>query len=184
MSQQSCNIERIGNRVVLRYNGVGVALLWQAAVEVYHAVKRLSEFSRAYAQHKDHAQVRTDSEPIDKQLTLHRTGLEFIFELQGRVWIQCPWTAAAEIAKGLYAKAKEVEEIEQHEQITEDAAILLRSGIGIGITDHPQIQKDAWKLAEDIRFPGCIEPTEFVGKPSIIQHDPTPQQLAAQAAGA
>ncbi len=180
MSQMNCSIEKIGNRAVLRCQGLGMALLWQAADDFYHAVKRLAKFSQDYSQHKDHARVVSEHEVIDKQLTIHRTGLEFTFEISGRIWFQCPWEIAVQISKAIYAKAREIEEEEKHAQVIEDAAILLRSGLQIGITDNRKIRKEAWKAAEDIKFPGCIEPGEFVGKPTITQSPPAVEQPVLQ----
>jgi hypothetical protein len=165
-------IETHGQYVVLKHEGRGIGLPWAAGIELYLAVKRLAAFSEAYAQHKDHAQVKNDFEQVDQHLAIHRMGLEFTFELDGQIWFQCPWQIARQIALGVYRKAREIEEIEKHAQLTEDAAILGRTGLGIGLALHPQIRKDAFKLAEDIRFPGCIEPESIVPPPALFQFPP------------
>lgn len=169
---QACDISRVGKHVVLKHNGLCAGLSWAAAVELFQIVKRLSAFSAAYAQHKDHAQVRNDFETVRPGLTIHRTGLQFTFELQGQIWFACPWSAARQIAKAALVKAREIEEIEKAEQVITDEAILLRTGLPVGLSYNPAINREAWKAAEDVKFPGAVIPQAIFYPPTIVQHPP------------
>lgn len=93
----------------------------------------------------------------------------------GRLVFSVPWDAALKIAAGLYAKAKQAEEIAKAEQIIADQAILTRAGFGIGLTNNRYMQKQALNEAawnSDLRryIPASIKTKERLGTPSIINH--------------
>lgn len=170
---QACTISIAGNTAVLKHNGLCAGFPWSACEAVYKAVKRLHRLSAKYAKTKDHTLAAVaEREVINKQLTIHRQGLEFTFELQGRIWFQCPYTTARQIAKALLAKGRELEEQAKALQIIADEAILLRTGLPIGLSYNPQINRAAWKAAEDVHFPGAKIPEAIFYPPTIIQHPP------------
>ena len=92
-----------------------------------------------------------------------------------------PWKAALEVAKAIRATAKKVEEIVKVEQISGDQALLIRLGIPLGLTDNPDIKKEAFNKSQ--YDPGLrryitgaraigIQSGEVVGTPKFIQHEP------------
>jgi hypothetical protein len=170
---QELTIKTVEKTVVMCHGGICVGMPWEAGIEFFEAITRLAKFSREYAQHKQHELIKTDKEVVCRgEMTIFRTGLEFLFLLDGHEWIRCPWTAAVQIAANVKDQAGKLEEIFNHERVTEDAAILLRTGLPIGLTNNPKILKQAWKDAEEISFPGMVEPTEIIHAPSITMSPP------------
>jgi hypothetical protein len=168
------NIRTVQNHVVISCNGIGVGIPWEGGLEFSSAINRLAKFSRKYAKHKRHELVKPEHEKVCRgEITIFRTGLEFVFVLRGKEWIRCPWQAALEIAKTVNNQAAALEEIANHSRVIEDSALLLRTGLPIGITGNRKILKEAWKAAEDVEFPGMVEP-KFVCFTPNIQMSPPP----------
>lgn len=89
---------------------------------------------------------------------------------------------AMNLSRFLRKHAALAKEYEIPEQIIEDQAILMRKGAPIGLSDNPDIQKEArkeasWsrKLRRFIPFAkfGAIQSRERFGIPTIIKKPPT-----------
>jgi len=170
---QELNVQTIQNNVVLSHNGLSVGMPWDVAVEFAKAVIQLARFSQAYAKHKQHELVKVDKETVcHDEIEIFRTGLEFVFVLRGREWIRCPWTAALKIAMAVKEQGCKLEEVALHERSIEDSAMLMRTGLPVGLTHNKKIIKEAWKAAEDVEFPGMIEPTFVCYPPTILMSPP------------
>jgi len=90
-----------------------------------------------------------------------------------------PWQAALEVAKAMTTVARKVEEVVKVDQIVSDEAFLNRLGFPIGLTNNPDIKKEAFQKAQydpQLRkyMPNAvgIPSSEAVGTPSLIQHKP------------
>jgi len=172
------NIQTVQGNVVITHNGLSVGMPWDVGVEFVDAVDRLAAFSQEYAVHKQHDLVKADRELVCRnEIEIYRTGLEFLFVLRGQEWIRCPWTAAMKIASVVRTQVAALQELAHAEQVVEDAAILMRSGIPVGLTHNPKIIKEAWKAAEDVQYPGMIEPQFVCYPPSIILSPPPGDQV-------
>ena len=111
-------------------------------------------------------------------LTVHQEGERVQLIANGQLVADMPWDAALALAHALRIKAKEAEETIKAEAIAIDQAILLRLGVPIGLTDHPDIRAEARKEAawnSDLRryIPpgragGLASQAEF-GRPTIIK---------------
>jgi hypothetical protein len=83
-----------------------------------------------------------------------------------------PWRAADVVAKALLSVSRLAEEWDDAERLAIDSAILLRAGVGFGLTDHPRIAGEARKEAVSNRqlrryMPGGVKSREQFGKPSV-----------------
>lgn len=101
-----------------------------------------------------------------------RDGTMVILRIGGRD-IVLPWRAADEIARALTAKAREAEEQEKAPSIARDAAILLRAGVPIGLSNDSKIRDEAGKIAawdSDLRryMPGGVKSQEMLGRPAVL----------------
>lgn len=78
-----------------------------------------------------------------------RVGIEGtkVFLLIGGKRYDFPYEAALEISRALRIQAKKVEEIVNAEKLIADSAILKRVGANIGLTNNPDIHKEAEKEA-------------------------------------
>jgi hypothetical protein len=105
-----------------------------------------------------------------------------IFLVSGTgVTVALPWSAALEVAKEMTAQARKIEEVVKANQIIADQALLIRTGIPLGLSDNPDIKKEALKQAQwdpklrkyitGSRVRG-IPSGEVMGTPGVIQHKP------------
>lgn len=114
-------------------------------------------------------------------LTIRREG-EKVLLLSGGVLIaEMPWQSADELARALTAKARQAEEQQKAESIAYDAAILMRAGVPMGLSNRRDIIKEAMKEAAwntNLRryMPGGIKSKEVFGTPTVIRHDPKPKR--------
>lgn len=103
---------------------------------------------------------------------LQQNGTKVDLVIDGAIVATLPWQKANELARGLLAQAKRAEEWECAERIASDQALLLRSGVPIGLTEHPAIQAEAAKRAawdRDLRryLPGGVKAQSIVGIPAV-----------------
>jgi hypothetical protein len=169
MSQLAFQVRRAGDRVVLLYNGIGLAMHYSRAEALYFLIKRLSRAAAEYDRTGDPSKVRTDSESLDARLTVHRTGLLFTFELDGKLWIECPYQIARSLATLVYQKGKEIEEEVQYVKTAEGQAVLLQAGAPFALTGNQKIIQEAAKL---IPGAGNIPSTSVVGRPTVTTYLP------------
>src|ERR1044071_6147447 len=98
-----------------------------------------------------------------------RDGPAILLLVNGKLVLEMPnWKAADAIANGIKAKAREAEEMSKVENIARDDAILLRSGIPLGLAHNPIVREESEKMAawdSDLRryIPGGIKSDEHVG---------------------
>jgi len=90
-----------------------------------------------------------------------------------------PWNAALEVAKEMKAKALKIGETAHADKLINDQALLIRLSVPLGLTDNPDIKKEALKEAQwnsELRryIPSVkgIPSGEVMGAPKIIQHPP------------
>lgn len=89
-----------------------------------------------------------------------------------------PYEAALEIAKALRGVAKEAEEEAKAQGIIMDQALLLRTGVPVGLTSRRDMLKEAvreaqWNPVLRKALPGGIRSQEVFGRPVVTQHPPT-----------
>jgi len=110
-------------------------------------------------------------------MTVHREGTRVQLIVNGTLALDVPWEAADEIAKALHVQARRAEEEAKAEQIIYDQAILTRLGVPVGLTDRPDMQREACKEAawnSDLRRyvrptrAKGIETQEVFGTPTVI----------------
>jgi hypothetical protein len=171
-AQIECRIHRVNNAVLLRINGQAVGMSWDVALELAAAIRRVNEVCRAFAVGGD-LTATTDAKEVVNDITIKSAGPALVFELQGRQWFACNYRQAPAIADGVTGIARLIEEEARHEQLTADEAILLRTGLPIGLAYNPRIKRDALKRAEDVKFPGMVEPKAVFYPPALIQHAPS-----------
>lgn len=103
---------------------------------------------------------------------IKQDGLDVVIVHKERA-IVMPYQAALEVAKAIIFKAKKCEEIALALKIAKDEAILIRAGIPIGLTNHPDIKKEAMQMAQHDsklrRFMPLkgVQTGEHVGTPSL-----------------
>ncbi len=104
-------------------------------------------------------------------------GTTVLFEVDGRRVFEADWKDALAIADAIRAQAKRAEELAHAEGIIADQALIIRKGLPFGLTNRPDMLKEAVKEAawnRDLRraLPGGIKSAVVVGTPAIIQHPP------------
>ena len=109
--------------------------------------------------------------------TVHQEGQHVQLILDGRLVLETNWQSALEIANAIRGVAKRAEEYALHAQIAYDQAILLRSGVPLGLTNNPNIQAEAVGLALYDRalrayMPGGVKSEAVVGTPTVTQTAP------------
>jgi len=93
---------------------------------------------------------------------------------EGTSWLICNIDTAG---KAIIHQAHKAEEIAKAEKVIGDGAFLIRSGAPFGISDNPDILKEATKEAQyndELRkmMPSGVKSTTIFGAPTIIQHKP------------
>lgn len=120
-----------------------------------------------------------ERETVDTDLRVLREQDSTIIEHRRQVFLQI--LAVDEVPRAAFcdaiaSQARQLEEEEKHEAIAQDAAILFRAGAPFGLTDNPEIQREAVTEAAwgKLRryMPKGIESQEVVGVPSLVQHSP------------
>jgi hypothetical protein len=114
--------------------------------------------------------------PKIREARFHQEGTRVVMLIDGRAVLDVDWQTADGIARALMAKARDAEEVAKHEQLSTDAAILLRSGAPFGFTSHPAIRaiaatKAAWDSALRRYLPGGVKGRTMFGRPGVIQSD-------------
>lgn len=104
--------------------------------------------------------------------TVHQEGRHVQLINNGKLVLETDWQGAMEIAKAIYTIAKRAEEYAKHAEIAYDNAILLRSGVPLGLTNHPDIQAESLSLALYDRglrayMPGGVQSSHIVGTPTV-----------------
>lgn len=171
-AQIECSIRRVAAGVLLQINGQGVAMSWDKALEFAQAVRRIGDACKAYALVGDLTKTTTDRETVGADVVIQASGPALVFELQGRNWFACNYRQAPAIANGVTGIARQIEAEVMHEQLAADEAIILRTGLPLSLTYDRRIKREALKLAEDVKFPGMVEPSAVFYPPALIQHAP------------
>lgn len=71
-----------------------------------------------------------------------------LFITDNGTFLEMPWEKALQVARALYMKARLAEEYEKHEEVILDQALLLRSGIKLGLSGTKEILREAVKEAQ------------------------------------
>ncbi len=105
------------------------------------------------------------------RVQIRQEGPEVLLVIDGRA-LKMPWNVALDVSKALAIKARKAEEIAKAEGIIFDQALLIRTGAPLGLTDNPDIQKEAAKEAAhngDLRryLPGGVKGAEQFGCPTV-----------------
>ncbi len=77
-----------------------------------------------------------------KKVRVHQEGPEVHLIIDGRA-LRMPWNVCLDLATALTIQARKAEEVAKHEQITFDQALLIRTGAPLGLTDNPDIKRQA-----------------------------------------
>jgi hypothetical protein len=115
--------------------------------------------------------------PQTRAVTVRQEGLHVLIIEDGKAILYLPYQAALELARAIYIKAKQAEELAQADRIAFDQAIILRRGLRFGLTNRPDIQDEArkeaaWNTTLRRALPGGIRSQEQVGTPAVIVHEP------------
>ncbi len=150
----SLTLRALGGRVLVLANGEPVALMaWQAAKE--HAVEL-----------KRKAQGSADAQ------------VSYILPTDGRaIALDLERSAALQISAALHQAGAMAEEQSDPQRVVDDAALLIRMGAPVGITNDKRIQEAAWNAAQwdpQLRKAPLrgIQSKERVGTPTLIQTKP------------
>lgn len=107
-------------------------------------------------------------------LRVLQEGTRVVVLKDGALAADLTWEAALEVGKALVSVGKKAEEWAKALEIARDAAILLRAGVPVGLTNHPAIRKEAKHIAETDdalrRYMPGIKSQEMFGTPAILQH--------------
>ncbi len=157
---ESVNIRRYNDRIIISNNGTSIGVSYKLAVDAYFVVKRMHKAAKTY----DETGVDSPScsESLGK-LAFHRLGLSIVFELDNKLWFDAPYDKAYEIIKAAYGIAMTIDEEMNAIEVIDDQAFLVKSGIGLCLTDNRKIADEAVKLS------GISTNTSIVGAPHIIQ---------------
>ncbi|MEW6211545.1 MAG: hypothetical protein AB1631_24475 [Acidobacteriota bacterium] len=112
-----------------------------------------------------------------KSVSIRQEGERVLLIEDGRLILDMPWQAAIEVARAIYQKAKQAEQLASVDRLIIDQAVLLRAGVPFGLTSHPLILRESVKEALSNRqlrryMPGGIRSQSVVGSPTILQHKP------------
>lgn len=171
------HIQRVDNTVLVNGNGRAAGMSWDVGVAFAEALQRAGRAAREYAGHVkatgDWSRTTDHREEV-QDLVITVCGPAVFVELGGLKWFECNYKTVPELVQGLLGHARAIEELAKADQIADDEAFLLRTGIPVGLATDPRIKKEALKRAEDVKFDGMVEPTCVFYPPTIIQHDPVP----------
>lgn len=116
------------------------------------------------------------------EVTIRQEGQRVVVISNGKAILDLPWDAAQALARALHIKAHAAEEEAKALDIIYDQAILTRLGVPFGLTNRPDLLKEAANEAAwnpDLRRyikgkrAGGIESRAIFGTPSILQKEPT-----------
>lgn len=115
--------------------------------------------------------------PKIKDCRVRQEGTRVLIISEGKLVLDLPWKAAFAVSKGLLTAAKLAEEQAEALKIIQDQALIQRAGFPIGLTNNPEIQKEAMKEAVHNRrlrraLPGGIKSQSVVGTPTLIKKPP------------
>ena len=97
-------------------------------------------------------------------------GPRVILVMPGGGFYALPWKAAKRIGNALLTKAADAEEIEKHDQVAEDAAILAHSGAPFSLAHTKEVQREAvriLKTSDRLRRLGPTPESANVGTPGV-----------------
>lgn len=119
---------------------------------------------------------------------VRQEGTHVLLIADGKLLFDMTWQEADQLASAIRRKAREVEEIVKAEQIIFDNALLLRGGVPIGLSDHPNIQKEtateaAWNSQIRRWLPGGVKSKEIVPAPRVRSLDSWRRRMREQIDG-
>jgi len=115
--------------------------------------------------------------PKIREAKVKQNGTRVLVLIDGKLALDLPWEAALALSKGIRIQAKRAEELAKAPQIIQDQALIQRAGFPVGLTNNPDIQKEAMKVAQHDRklrrfLPGGIKSEGAVGTPTVIKKLP------------
>lgn len=119
--------------------------------------------------------------PHLEQLTIKQDGTQVILLHNGTRVVGMPWGQALVLAKALQTQARRAEEIEKHEQVAFDHALMLRTGAPCGLAFNCKIRaigehEAAWNGKLRRYLPGGVKSREKVGTPTLC-HAPAKEAI-------
>lgn len=84
---------------------------------------------------------------MKEKVVVRQEGTDVLLLKNGQCVVRMPWKVALELSRAFRVQGKKAEEIDKHELIIKDAALIRRLGINIGLTSHPKIQNEVKKEA-------------------------------------
>jgi hypothetical protein len=175
---ESLQIKRSLDLVVVNINGISAGMSWDVAKEFAKIVRRLGEAAEKFAENArltgNLTQPQSEKETL-QDVTILLLGPALGFELKGRRWFEVNYRHVKQITDAVQHIAGQIEEEAKANQLIEDEAILLRTGLPVGLATNSKIKREAWKAAEDVKFEGAVVPAEIYYPPSVILHPPVKQ---------
>jgi hypothetical protein len=118
--------------------------------------------------------------PKIRKVSVEVEGPRVLLLVDEKLVADFPWNAAVEIGKGILMGARKAEEYAKANQIITDQALLMRSGIKLGLTSNRSMLREAQKEAENSEelrkaIPSSekgIPSEEIIGVPMLIQKPP------------
>jgi len=108
------------------------------------------------------------------KLRILQSGSDVILLKDGMLILEGGWDKMLELAQAIIKVSHLAEEWDKILTIAADNAVLIRAGVPIGLTNHPEIKKESIKLAINDRnlrryMPGGVKSKEVFGTPTIIR---------------
>lgn len=174
--QTDFTVRVIGNELHILANGVGVGMSYSTAVELRTILRRAGRQAGEYAKTAKSGgdtTACTYSRESVLEISVQAVGPAVLVELRGQRWFEYNYRFANTVIKAIANRLLVLDELNQALRLIEDEALLLRTGLPIGLTKNKKIKREAWKRAEDIRIPNGVEPTTVFYPPTINVHPST-----------
>jgi hypothetical protein len=112
--------------------------------------------------------------PKSETISVRQNGMEVLLLHNGRRVASVPWQHALQLAKAIQATARRAEEIEKHDQVAFDHAIMRRVGapFGLALNCHVRTLGDqmaAWNSKLRRYLPGGVRSQERLGVPTVTK---------------
>lgn len=168
-------ISVVSSQVHIRANGIGAGMDYSTALALRSLLRMAGMQAESYARVAraggDTTGLQFDRENV-LDIAVESAGPAVIVTIRGGRWFEFNYRTTDQILKSLSKAIAPLEEIAKAEQLIGDEAILLRTGLPIGLAQNRRIKREAWKKAEDVKIPGGVIPQAVFYPPTITVHPP------------
>jgi hypothetical protein len=169
------NVRQQAHHVVLAIDGRATEISWDKARAVGCALLRTAAMAGEYAE-RGAVLIAASELQVASDIGVAQQGHMVLLRINGVV-TEIPWDKAKLLGRALLRVGSMAEEYEKHAQIAFDQAVLLRAGVPVGLTNNPDIQKEAIVEATSNRqlrtqMPGGIKSEEVLGVPTVRTEPP------------